>query len=72
MESNFATHHRGEGADISQQDLQALIVACVDRQAVVISEVYNPASFTRMAGVLGLAPGFVADAAVLKQDRTPR
>ena len=60
------------GAVISQQDLQALAVACVERQVVDISEVYNPARFTRMAGLLGLAPGFVADAAVRKEDGTPR
>ena len=71
MESNLATHHRGVGVDTNQQDLQALAVACIDRQAVDISEVYNLARFTRMAGVLGLAPGFVADAAVLEEDGTP-
>ena len=71
MESNLATHSRSEGADIGRQDLQALAVACVDLQAVDISEVYNPARFIQRAGVLGLAPGFVADAAVLKKDGTP-
>ena len=38
----------------------------LELMGVDVSEVFNPGIFTRLAGAVGLAPGFVADAAVVK------
>ncbi len=64
----IASHFSLEEVDIDKKDAAGIAEAALELMGVDISEVFNPARFTALAGVLGLALGFVADAAVLKGD----
>lgn len=68
----MADHFLSERVDTGREDLGGIAEAAKELCVVDVAKLYNPGRFAELAGTIGLAPGFVADSAVLEANGVAR